>query len=170
MITVTFKAKDYPGNTLNLFDSFIRELQDDSELIKKQLSELGGETALKMILCIQENKVRPQNGMPATLEHNINCENFSDGGWGVGNIEDLNQNAPWWPAINWGSSHMVGRRVPNGSFDPGIAHPTPDAFRDGRWIKGTGHWSFIVHNPIPPMNYIEKTIDWLRSEINKIGV
>jgi hypothetical protein len=185
MLRVEIKAKDDPANTLNLFDSLIKDIQVTDEKLKKQLDEIGPETAQKMIETIQNNKVRPQADEPNELESHINCEMF-EGGWGVGDIQELNDEVGYWAAINWGSAHMVGRRVPNGYFSPGLPNPTPDAFRQGRWKPGEtetgamaggntgfpgtgkGHWSFIVTNPIPPMNYIEQTADWLDSRLDKL--
>jgi hypothetical protein len=185
MMKIEFIAKNDPSNTLTLFDNFIKDLDATDESIKKQLDDIGYETAEKMIEIIDDNKVRPQADDPKTLEANINTETFEDG-FGVGDIQALNENAPYWPAINWGSSHMVGKRVPNGYFSPGQPNPTPDAFRQGRWNtgqdqggmaggntgfagSGKGHWSFIVNQPIPPMNYIEKTADWLDIRISAIN-
>ncbi len=185
-LTFTFKSKDDPANTLNLFDSLIKDIKADNEDIKKQISLLGSQTQDKMKDFINGNKVRPQNGEAIQLENSITLEIFDKDGWGIGDIDYLNTLAPYWAAINWGSSHMVGRRVPSGYFSPGIPNPTVDAFRDGRWVEneflgggmvggntgfpGTGgaHWSFIVKNPIMPMNYIENTVFWLDDKFNAI--
>ena len=187
MFSLNIRAKDDAGGINGSFNSFIKDIDATNEELQKELKEAGSETALKMILYIQGNKVRPQNGEPSTLEKNINVE-FFEGGWGVGDIEELNENAPYWAAINWGSDHMVGKRVPSGFFSPGLPNPTPDAFRQGRWnvneidsanipggdtgFPGTGgaHWSFIVSKPIPPMNYIEQTGIWLDTRLDEIKI
>lgn len=176
MLNIEFKTRDDPGNTLNLFDTFIRDLDTTDKDIRKKLDDLGKETAEKMIEIIDDNKVRPQSDEPTTLEDHITCELF-DGGFGVGDIADLNENVGYWAAVNFGSSHMVGRRVPSGFFNPGQANPSPDAFREGRWKQGdldTGvpgvgaHFSFVVNKPIPAMNYVEKTAIWLDNRIDKL--
>ena len=163
----TFKLKDDPANTLNLFDDILKEVKADLAITKEELNQLGSDTASKMIEFIQQNKVRPQNGEPQDLESHINTEFFEDG-WGVGDIDLLNDNAPYWAAVNWGSDHMVGKRVPAGFFEPGNPIPDPSSFRQGRWnvdtlgggLSGGGlgqgrkHYSFIVLNAIPAMNYI----------------
>lgn len=186
MITIDFKAKDDPTNSTNLFDTFLRSINATNQDVIKQLNAIGEETAKKMIEIIDDNKVRPQSDEPTSLEAHINCELF-EGGFGVGDIQDLNENVGYWAAVNFGSSHMVGKRVPNGYFSPGQPNPTPDAFRQGRWKAGedivgmaggntgfpgtgNGHWSFIVNQPIPPMNYIEKTAIWLDNRLSNLSV
>ena len=132
------------------------------ESLRKQISDLGDETSQKMKEVIEQNKVRPQAGEPKTLEDNINVEHFEDGSWGVGDIATLNQKVPYWRAVNFGSAHMVGKKVPLGAFNPGDPEPNPGSSRQGRWKAGDGPHMFIVKNPIPPMNYIEKTINFLK--------
>lgn len=171
MIHIDFKAKDDPSNSTNLFDTFIKDINVTDKEVQKKLNDIGKETAAKMIEIIDDNKVRPQSDEPMDLEAHINCELF-DGGFGVGDIEDLNENVGYWAAVNFGSSHMVGRRVPGGAFNPGENAPSVDAFRDGRWKTGDDagkkHWSFIVTKPIPAMNYVEKTASWLDNRLDKL--
>lgn len=164
-----------------------QEVMGDISRIKAQVDALASETAKQMKQVIVDNKKRPQSDEPTELEAAIYEEYFDDG-WGVGDVDYMNQTVGYWAAVNWGSSHMVGRRVPNGYFAPGQPNPTPDAFRQGRWKvgdlddtghsieggetglqgAGQGHWSFIVGQAIPPMNYIEKTGDWLDSRLDEV--
>ena len=58
-------------------------------------------------------------------------------------------------------------RVPKGEFRPGNPVPNEDAFGDGRWVS-IGKYSFIPKNPIPAMNYIEKTLTKILPKINII--
>lgn len=132
------------------------------EHLRQQISDLGDETSQKMKEVIEQNKVRPQAGEPKTLEETINVEHFADGGWGVGDINVLNQKVPYWRAVNFGSAHMVGKKVPMGAFNPGDPEPNAESSRQGRWKKGDGKHIFTVKNPIPPMNYIEKTVNFLK--------
>lgn len=187
MISIQVRAQDDFGGLYGSFNIFLKDFNALEIKIKKKLDELGNRTAQQMIQIIQDNKVRPQNGEPMSLEKNINCEHFSDG-WGVGNIDELNEKVGYWAAVNWGSSHMVGKRVPSGYFSPGKPNPSPDAFRQGRWNvnelpssgmrggntgfegEGNAHWSFIVNKPIPPMNYIEKTAMWLDGELSTFNL
>lgn len=173
-ITITFKAK-----TGDPFNEIIKDIKDGLINLKEEVNKLGGETALQMILSIQGSKKRPQNGEPSDLEKNINCDFFDDG-WGVGDVNLLKENAPYWAAVNWGSDHMVGKSVPNGFFSPGNPQPDFDAFRSGRWNVGTNqgegigegrkHWSFIVQNAIPAMNYIESTVFWLSDKFDNLKI
>lgn len=150
----------------------MKEVQVNTEELKKSLNDLGPKTQEKMKSIIGESKVRPQNGEPLDLENHISLEYFEDG-WGVGDIDILNDQAPYWAAINWGSSHLLGKRVPMGAFSPGEPKPSQDFFRQGRWAEGVAgytqaHYSFIVQKPIEPMNYIETTVDWLKGQIDEL--
>lgn len=153
MIKVTFITK---GKGL---DSFIVSLNKSLAEQKSLVNNLGKETAEKMREIINQNKVRPQAGEPKTLEKNIDVEFFDAGdryGWGVGNIEKLNTNAKYWRAVNYGSSHMVGKKMPMGQFNPGNPQPQSQNTGDGRWQGG--NFVATVTKPIPAMNYIEKTV------------
>jgi hypothetical protein len=149
------------------FDEILKEVKADNEVMMEKFRQLGYDTAEKMISIIIQNKLRPQAGQDLDLENHIDVEFFEDG-WGVGDIAELNDIAPYWAAINFGSAHMVGRRVPSGAFSPIRSNPDPTFFRQDRWVEGAGHWSFIVKNPIPAMNYIEKTVFWLDGEIDDL--
>jgi hypothetical protein len=157
-----------------LSDQGFKELQDslrtDSKSLRKQVKDLGSQTAEQMKTIIKDSKVRPQAGEPTTLEANIDVEFFADDrGWGVGDIEKLNKNAEYWRAVNFGSNHLVGKRLPLGRFepDPENGRPNDAYFREGRW-KVPGVFSALVKRPIPAMNYIEKTVNFLRRKINEI--
>lgn len=166
-ITITVKGKDDPANTLDLFDDIVKEVKFDLTLIQDKLRLLGYDCADQMVAIIIQNKKRPQNGEDLDLENHIGIVYNNENGWGVGDIDELNSDAPYWAAVNWGSNHMVGRRVPGGSFSPINEKPELDFFRQDRWVTG-GRFSFIVKNEIPAMNYIEKTIFWLEQKIDEI--
>lgn len=136
--------------------------------LKAKIKELGATTRDKMKETITINKKRPGGG---ELEKSITVDYMVDGvSWGVGNISKLNSEVPYWKAVNWGSSHIVGKKVPAGEFAPGEARPSKPSFRAGRWIKGTGKYSFVSKNPIPPMNYVEKTVFWFKSVLGLLKV
>jgi len=118
---------------------------------------------------IQENKVRPQAGEPATLENAINVDHFPEGGWGVGKISTLNAEAPYWRVINYGGYVPPStRNYPNlkGKFEPGEERPDPSNFRAGRFKKG--YYPIDPKKAIPAMNYIEKTSFWVEKELNRL--
>ena len=121
----------HAGNNFKEIEVSIAKLEKD---IQAQVRSLGGQTAQEMKAIIDENKKRPQAGEPTTLEDNIDVEYFADGvSWGVGEISKLNKNVPYWAAVNYGSDHMVGKQMPVGVFDPGIAVPDAGSFREGRF-------------------------------------
>ena len=147
------------------FKDIQASVNQHEEKVRKEISDLGDDTAQKMRDTIDQGKVRPQADEPTTLEENIQCEHFTDGGWGVGDIDALNEQAPYWRAVNFGSFHMVGKKVPLGAFNPGDPEPNQESNREGRWKKGQGKHLFTVKNPIPATNYIEKTVNWLKLKI-----
>lgn len=92
-------------------------------------------------------------------------------GYGVGNIDDLNQNVPYWRHVNYGSLAINANwihAVPRGSFVPGDPQPNRDAFRTGRWTPGAGDYIFTPSQPVPAMNYIEATVSEINSRASAI--
>jgi len=168
MIHTTFvgKSKDPIGEIKHDVDLWQTE-------IKKEIDILGEATAQNMKDAIIANKKRPQSNEIALLENTIDVEYFENG-WGVGDIGKLKVNAPWWAAFNFGSSHMVGKHLPQGTFQPGVPNPTNEDFRGGRWKKdkygslGGALYSPIVKKPIPATNFIEKTIFWLNAKFAEL--
>lgn len=155
-------------NTQGGFESIIASVKNIDADLKRQIRGLGEETAQTMKETIKNNKERPQAGEPTTLENNIEVEFFSDGvSWGVGEIDRLNSNAEYWRAVNYGSKHLVGKMLPFGFFSPGQGKPSSKSSREGRWQKGGSH-SAIIKKPIPAMNYIQKTVDWLSRRFQQI--
>jgi len=149
----------------------IRDIDAKNKIFKQELKDLGSQTEDKIKSVISSSKVRPQAGDPTTLEDTMYVEYFDNGvqyGWGVGKVDELNDKAPYWRAVNYGSSHMVGRRLPLGIFNPGEGKPSSENFRDGRWQEGGGY-SPIVTRPIPPMNYLERTSEWLKSRVSALA-
>jgi len=80
----------------------------------------------------------------------------------IGDIAQLDEKTNRaWRAVNWGSSHMVGRKLPVGYFRPGQAKPDRSHFREGRWYSTGGTMSKYapyVKMPIPPMYFVEALI------------
>ena len=152
------------------FRDLERIAEADSKHLRNEIKQLGPQTSDKMKSVIKENKVRPQAGEPTTLEDNIDVEFFqNDAGWGVGDIDRLNRNAEHWRAVNFGSGHLVGKKLPLGAFepDPENGRPNDAYFRKGRW-KVPGGFTALIKRPIPAMNFIEKTVSFVRKQINRI--
>jgi hypothetical protein len=129
--------------------TIIRNLAD------RHLSTIATESARTMREKVSEGVTRAES--TGNLANSIQAERISEGVYGVGNIGILNQNAPYWGAINYGSSHLLGVRVPTGFFQPGNSAPVTGGSGQ-RWQPAQGGFSFIVGKPINPMSYIEKTI------------
>lgn len=130
--------------------------------IRANLKSLGDKTAAEMKNTISSSKVRPQAGEPTDLEDNINVEHFPDKGWGVGDINQLNEKVKYWRAVNFGSKHLVGTET-HGHFEPGEPKPNPEEFRKGRLKKG--FYKIRIQNEIPAMNYIQRTVNFLRRQL-----
>lgn len=154
-----FKFKAQKG-----FQTIIEDINLKDAQMKQDLKDLGEKTRDQMKETIASNKRRDQAGQPTRLEDSIEVEHFQNGdeeGWGVGNIAKMNKEAPHWTAINYGSRHIVGKTV--------FSHFDPD--QNGRLVKNHEdkdpekvRW-ITFKNPIPAMNYIEKTVVWFSGKI-----
>jgi hypothetical protein len=82
------------------------------------------------------------------------------GGWGVGEIDFLNNDVPWWRHQNYGSE----------AIGANWQHFLPKGYwANGRWVVSDGGFSGIQpKSPIPAKNYIEKTLFQMELEIPKI--
>jgi len=93
-------------------------------------------------------------------------------GFAIGDIEVLDRETEKsWRAINWGSSHLVGKHMKRGYFRPGKAKPDRAEFRKGRWYSTGGKMSKyrpVVKNPIPPMYFVEALIIEAKRAIGKL--
>jgi hypothetical protein len=83
-------------------------------------------------------------------------------GVGIGNIEKLNKEVPYWLVVN------------NGGYIPGPVHgyftggnPQGGAGGDSDFAYNKKGPLMTPHTPIRPMNYIEKTIQWANTHILK---
>lgn len=164
MIEVKFITK---GRGINELTKGLKRWQN--AILPSNISKLGVETQNFMQSFIESHKKRPSGATPV-LSKSINLDLFGGKGFGVGKISLL---PIYWASINFGFAGMVGKRVPLGIFEPGVAVPTSSAFRDGRWVKGKHlvqgkMYSFISKKPISPMNYIESSAHFLSAKIDQI--
>ena len=97
--------------------------------------------------------------------------------WGIGSINKLNNEVPYWYVINYGKTIGGQAYIPNygnfvpGSFRGGDGHPRADLIG-----KGTEHFDYgtgsktgmFPKSSIRPINYIEKTRFKLNQEIKKL--
>ena len=150
----------------------IKKLRVTENSLRRSVRALGDETDKKMKEIIQSRKVRPQAGEPTELENNIDVTHFESSdsvSWGVGDIRKLDAGFPGWKAVNYGSRHIVGLRLPVGGFDPGNPVPNSSDSRKGRWKQERNGWVAVIKNPIPPMNYIESTLFFVKQKFENLA-
>jgi len=137
-------------------------------LSKKQIYVLAKTTEDYIKKTISESIKRP--GSTGTLAEGFETYVTSNG-YGVGKISFLNKNVPYWRHQNYGSE-AIGANwqhfVPSGQFSPGLNVPDAGAFRNGRWEPGQGSYGFMPSQPIPAMNYIEKTLAYILPNVHNI--
>lgn len=151
MANVTVKITG-AKNTLRKQIKFVTKLAD------KQLERMAEATAETMKNKIRESITRANSS--GRLENSIFSQKLGEMNYGVGNISYLNQNAPYWRHVNYGSTAIGAshsHRVPTGGFEPGFQSPTAGG-SGGRWFLATGGSSFRPSRPIAPRNYIAKTL------------
>lgn len=167
MLRINYKAE-------KSFEKIIKDIEISEQRFMTGLMALGTKTAETMKKKVEESKKRPQAGDSPKLENAITVEPLENG-WGVGNIDKLNREAPHWHFVNFGISQkgMIipgrGKSVPKGQFAPGEGKPDPSQFQAGRWKTGDGNYSFQAKKGIvSPLDYIAKTVHWLDGEITKL--
>ena len=142
-----------------------RQIQNLSSRHTKRLAE---ETEQYIKEAIKESIKRP--GSTGTLADGFKMYT-TQSGYGVGKISYLDKNVPYWRHQNYGSEAIGANwqhMVPNGQFIPGNPEPDGDSFREGRWIEGAGNYGFIPSQPIPAMNYLERTLAYILPNIHNI--
>ena len=108
---------------------------------------------------------RKRRGGTGKLERSISFETIATSpaivGWGIGNINVLNQRAKYWYVVNYGA--MVGGQpfVPaRGKFVPGSfeGNPPNSALKGGVQkfnYKDGSNMGIFPKSPIRPLNYIQ---------------
>lgn len=153
------------------FDERIQSLKLININIKTSLINLGNATKSHMGLVIKQNKRR--EGGNSVLEKSIKIYTEPLGKHrfdvGIGLVSEMDRLAPYWAVINWGGysggtkkSMATGRGIPGYFGD----HQPPLAMKHGgteRWHYAKGFFLMKPHQPISPMNYIEKTSAWIRT-------
>jgi hypothetical protein len=104
------------------------------------------------------------------LKDQIQVEKISAGeqnGYGVGNVEVLNQKAPWWVWINFGRAG-TGRTIPPGTKDnPKITgHFIPE--NKGIFTKGQPKFPMNPKRAIKAHNYIERSLGIMLGKIREL--
>lgn len=163
MSTVNVKVIEVGGDFITKQKEFI------TILATTEIEKLAKETAVVMKQKITDGIKRP--GSTGHLADGINAEQINKFSWGVGNINILNAQVPYWRHINFGSLAIGANwqhRVPRGGFNPGSSAPNGGSFRAGRWQVGNDHFSFVPKNPIPAQNYIDRTLSEIPNIISKV--
>src|SRR6185295_15211850 len=121
-------------------------------LAEKQLRECAELTVQVMRFHIQTSIERANS--TGRLAKGIFASKIFNG-WGVGDIDYLNEKVPYWVWINYGIA-ASGRRIPPGTdSNPNIKGKFSPKNR-GRFVKG--FFPIYPEKPITPHNYIEHTV------------
>ena len=138
-----------------------------SEEHTKILAEAHKKELDKAIDDSRERSIKPTGNH---LKEQIQVESISSGeqkGYGVGNIETLNQRAPWWAWINFGRAG-TGRTVPPGTKEnPRITgHFVPGT--KGIFTKGQPKFPMNPKKAIRAHSYIEKALGIMISKVREL--
>jgi hypothetical protein len=128
-----------------------------SEEHTKLLAEQHKKELDKAIDDTRERTIKPIGNH---LKDQIEVEKISVNdmpGYGVGNVETLNQKAPWWIWINYGRAG-TGRTVPPSTKDYPqlVGHFEPTT--KGIFTKGQPRFPIFTKKAITAKNYIEKAL------------
>ena len=154
------------------------------EEFKKDMMQLAEDTHDFMIGVIRENKHR-KDSSTGRLESSIQVEKTATG-FGIGNIDYMDQFASHWYKINHGGmvapkaqkvpGYFTGTGAPDpqfrggnvGGIDSFVYVPRGSNMNGGGIPWGMGKQGRVgmmfVKRPIPAMNYIEKTKSWLTTQ------
>ena len=164
MIKLTVKNKQ-------VFDEIIVQVEQDVKDFKSQLMNLDREVLEFMRDYINSRKTRDDKITANTgkLEEALDVDEKYDRelefGWGIGDEDKLKKEAAHFAALNYGSDHIIGMKVP-GEFPSG--RPVPGGSGEA-FIKTTGSWLMIPQKPIVGIDYIENTKNYLIKRIIEIG-
>jgi len=119
---------------------------------------------------IEDTRERRLKRVGNHLKDQIQVEKISQGeksGYGVGNIETLNQKAKWWYWINFGIAG-TGRTIPPNTKDyPSlVGHFEPST--QGIFTKGQPNFPIFTKKAIKAHNYIEKALGIMISKVREL--
>lgn len=104
------------------------------------------------------------------LKDQIQVEKISENnstGYGVGNINTLNQKAPWWQWINYGRA-ASGRTIPPGTNDNAAIKGYFEPETKGIFTKGQPKFPMNPKKAITAHNYIEKALGVMVSKVRQL--
>jgi hypothetical protein len=140
--------------------------QKIGELSEEHTKLLAFEHMKELDNAIDASRERAEKPIGNHLKDQILVEKIN-GGYGVGNIETLNQKAPWWIWINFGRA-LSGRTIPPGTdenpritghFEPGTK---------GVFTRGQPKFPINPRKPITAHNYIEKALGIMVGKIREL--
>jgi hypothetical protein len=162
MITVLFAQKG--ENIPTVIKQQIGILSEEhtkllAEEHKKQLDKAIDDTRERVLKPVGDH-----------LKDQIQVEPINEGdkkGYGVGNIEVLNQKAKWWAWINFGRAG-TGRTIPPSTKDYPqlVGHFIPG--QKGIFTKGQPKFPIFTERAIKAHNYIEKALGIMISKVREL--
>jgi hypothetical protein len=134
-----------------------------AKLSEKHIEAIARETEVVIKAKIKERIER--EGSTGNLANSFTTVKIPDG-WGVGDIDFLNTQAPYWYWQNFGKAQS-GRTTPprsRGQFGTGNPQPIAGGGRS-KWNQNSnGQYLIDPKKPIEAKNYIQATLN----EVNKI--
>lgn len=167
------------------FKDFQKNIERNISEVKSEIKNLGQEVMNQMKANVSSGIHR--DGSTGKLANAIDItveEDTQSISVGIGSLNKLNSQAPYWFVVNYGVSFPKGSSYADAisridslpKFIPGGGKYAPlGSFNgnapDGRfagtgvgranWGYGTGNFTFVAKNPVHPINYIEKSSAWL---------
>ena len=129
------------------------------DLSKEQVTTIALETVSTMRNFIRLSIERA--GSTGNLEKSILAEPLLGDGYGVGNVNYLNKQVPYWAWINYGVAG-TGRRIP----PPVFGHFEPES--NGRLTRTDPFFKIEPNKPISPHNYIANTVLQIPSIVQNV--
>jgi len=156
-VTITGLGKDFVRRQATIIKA----------LSERQIEEMARETEVVIRANIKERIER--EGSTGNLANSFTTVKISDG-WGVGDVDFLNTNAPYWYWQNYGVAQS-GRTTPPrswGKFTSG--NPAPQSSGgNSRW-SGQESAIYVINptKPITAKNYIQATINEINTIISSV--
>jgi hypothetical protein len=139
----------------NIPDVIAQELGKLSEEHTKLLADEHKKELDKNIDLTRERVEKPTGNH---LKEQIAVEKLNAvTGYGVGNINTLNQKAPWWAWINYGRA-FSGRTIPPGTDENSRIKGHFEPSTKGIFVKGQPRFAMNPKKAITAHNYIERAL------------
>jgi hypothetical protein len=158
------------------------EVKDDIKVIKQVVPKIS-QGLNKTILGVTKQCQRyMQDVIAASIHRDGSTGNLAQnidsqvGGWGisywggVGSVENLGKNAPYWYVANFGKT-LDGQdfipRPSTGSFNGNPPSSSLAGVGTEMW-SSPGRYLMIPKNPVRPLNYIESTGNYFTANFKQI--